>query len=1548
MKKSTNIRRIGTLLLSCLLVLQLFVPALAAETEVIYIRSAQDLVALAEHCKLDSWSRGKTVILQKDISLSGVDFSTIPTFGGTFDGGGHTINGWTLTDSCAPGGLFSLLQAGGEIRDLRVEGTVAPNGSATAIGGIVGENSGTITGCSFAGNIVGDTAVGGIAGRNTVTGTVSSCRVQGGVFGETMTGGVVGENHGTVSGCSNVAYINTQAQDPSIEVSDLDVTNRRNLLTPGNLYHVATDTGGVAGFSDGMLLNCINGGSVGYQHVGYNVGGIAGRSRGFVSGCENRGEICGRKEVGGIVGQAEPYVVSTLSRVSLDSVRAELKTLNRLVDRATRDAEDSSHAISSCLTDLNQDVSGASDDVKALGDALTGYADDTVSEINRGGDIVDHVADQMSDIADQLPAMNQKIEKTLDRIDDAMGHLEKAGTAGSDAMEDLKLAAEDLKEASRLLDAAMEQISEGIATVDGAVTVNDHGIQSVNWTEVKNGLTQIADGMKILANGDAAGSQHGVAVLVRSAMEHLQDGLDDLSGLTAQMKEAATDVRAAMNTLQGAANDVTDVLDDLADLADYLDGVDPLQFQSVSSRTSQASDRLHNTVQDMSNQLELLNQEISSASDRLLADIRDINNQFMVVMDLLLDEANAVEDRVTGDRIMDTSDKDLNAVTYGKLFRCTNNGTVYGDFDVGGVAGSMGIYNELDPEGDGVNHLSDSVRKQYELKAVLQSCTNAGGVTAKRNYVGSICGLAKLGVITDCEAYGSATSEGGDYVGGLAGGCSTIVRSSYAKCTLSGDQYIGGIVGSVLEESSDTALISNCVALVEIPEAAQYAGSIAGWDAGTFRGNRFVSDTLAGIDRMSFTGRAEPISYETLLQQAGLPSAFRKFTLTFQADGRSVETVLFDYGESFDDSVLPEIPKKDGMYGKWDREELKDLRFDTVVTAEYFPSITALASDAKREDGRVVFLVEGQFSDRDSVNAVPAILSFDAAPTGVWETLRSYNRELLEQWQLTFPSDGSESNTVRYLSPNGKTDHLHIYLLEDGKWQELPCDSVGTYLTFQLPAGRAVITVLQASTTWWIWLVIGIFLLVMLLLVVQHHWLSRLYKRAATRVAQREAAVAALPAKRRKLRNLLLTLAVLMALLCITVGAIVHFAPGVKNGVELYRMLNSYELRDDLDMELSMDVTVNGKTYTSTMPLYITTTSEKRVSCINFRGIPLYFTSGHLLLENGTAYTAEGLFPDGEELLHRSVALFQALHIASSGTGGDKTYRVTAEAAAADELLSMLLSGQAAESSGMDVELVTQSGQPTLLHFLWEGNTVDGAPAALDAELHLDVPQQEEHRLPLEVSTAAAGTFEDAVDLTDDVREVLLAVTNLAQRDPMEADLNLAANCGPLLLNETVRLQYTVESGKDLIRLTRGGLTLFLAEGSLCSADGQSTTSTLSGTGELLPVLYQAVLSGDAERLRMNGKSVYTLSLDDESMEALVTAMTPDAKAMNLMFASGSLKAEIADGKLQTLTAQCSGTAKIALADVPAAFTVQAKFSEDQTAFPTPDSVVQALGLLEE
>ena len=329
--------RFGALLLALCFLLPLAAPAARAEEEpvervTVHIGSAAELIKLAADCAYDAWSDNVDVLLDRDIDLSGESFSPIPVFNGSFDGQGHRITGLHLATDGSNQGLFRFLRSKALVQNLRVTGEIAPTVGREYVGGIAGESAGKLVNCEFEGRVSGLNYVGGLVGDNS--GSLFNCRFYGEVSGKRFTGGLVGHNAGLLDGCVNYASVNTAIHEAQLDIESLNTVSTVPLsLLSAEDENIVSDTGGVAGYSRGVLLRCVNHGAVGYQHYGYNVGGVAGRQAGYLSGCENYGAVLGRKDVAGVVGQMEPFLALTDSMNLAD----ELILLNQYMNAASAD-----------------------------------------------------------------------------------------------------------------------------------------------------------------------------------------------------------------------------------------------------------------------------------------------------------------------------------------------------------------------------------------------------------------------------------------------------------------------------------------------------------------------------------------------------------------------------------------------------------------------------------------------------------------------------------------------------------------------------------------------------------------------------------------------------------------------------------------------------------------------------------------------------------------------------------------------------------------------------------------------------------------------------------------------------------------------------------------------------------------------------------------------------------------------------------------------------------------------------------------------------------
>lgn len=292
--------------------------------DAIYLSDAEDVLELAENCISDIWSLDKTVVLSNDINMAGVEFASIPTFAGTFLGQGFTISGIRLTCEKTALGFFRYLQKTAVVEDLHLNITIQPAESGnTDIGGMVGINYGTIRNCTISGTVSGNERIGGIAGQNKVTGIIENCTVSGVVSGDHYIGGIVGENQGVIRQCTNLAEVNTQVDHNAVSFELPSGFSLEN-FTMKESTSDATNIGGIAGTSSGVIRGCENRANIGYEKMGYNVGGIAGSQIGYITECANYGDISGSDGVGGIVGQFKPNVALEFGPNPMDAMSAQM------------------------------------------------------------------------------------------------------------------------------------------------------------------------------------------------------------------------------------------------------------------------------------------------------------------------------------------------------------------------------------------------------------------------------------------------------------------------------------------------------------------------------------------------------------------------------------------------------------------------------------------------------------------------------------------------------------------------------------------------------------------------------------------------------------------------------------------------------------------------------------------------------------------------------------------------------------------------------------------------------------------------------------------------------------------------------------------------------------------------------------------------------------------------------------------------------------------------------------------------------------------------
>lgn len=718
---------------------------------VIEISRVNELIEFANKCKYDSYSKDKIVKLTADIDVSGSDFKGISYFAGTFDGGSHIISGFNVDYKGSDFGFFRYIAESGFITNLNISGSINVTGSQKNIGGIAGVNKGVINESSFSGKVNASIATGAIAGYNHENAKIVSCTSDADILATNQTGGIAGVNDGLISSCTSKSRVNTQELDTTLDIGGVDVGTLN--LTQNVIDR--NDMGGIAGESTGIISDCVNYGKIGFAHTGYNVGGIAGKQSGKVITCSNEGEIYGRKDVGGIVGQAEPDIESEYLNDRVDDVQSSIDIIN------------------STLNNMSSSMNNASSDVKS-------YTEN----------IIDQYKELLDKLQDKLNGNNDNDEKIEDFVDDISKDIE---------------------------------------------------------------------------NSTVADDIHGVADTVDSEIRTIADSIE-----------------------------------------------------------------------------------------RISAQIKNIGNTVTETMDVVTSDDDYIEDISSADSAQNSD---------GVIAKSVNRGAVHGDINAGGIAGTMNVEYDVDPEYDLDITETTNVRLRSTVSDVVIYCINYGEVNSKKDCAGGIVGLQELGLVYGSEGYGTVKSETGNYAGGIAGNSASAITDSYSLCNVESEDYTGGICGKGYT-------MQNCISIPAILGDGEAKGSLAGIieSDGEVSTNIFVNDIYGGIDDINYSGKADSASYEAVMAMENIPDGFHRVTLVFKADGNVIDTKNIAYNANLGVSELPSIPDKDGYYAQWPENIVsKPILQNTVVEAEYHVWIESVAGDIASQNDKPLFIAEGKFYDDNKI-----------------------------------------------------------------------------------------------------------------------------------------------------------------------------------------------------------------------------------------------------------------------------------------------------------------------------------------------------------------------------------------------------------------------------------------------------------------------------------------------------------------------------------------------------------------------------------------------------
>ena len=518
----------------------------------------------------------------------------------------------------------------------------------------------------------------------------------------------------------------------------------------------------------------------------------------------------------------------------------------------------------------------------------------------------------------------------------------------------------------------------------------------------------------------------GMNVLLSQAANDAQGLSLDMVRELAQMADLT---RVAVEALEDVLNRFQ--VNDINRLDSFNLDLDSGQI-SFSDFNTVDTGALTTALYNMYGQTTVLAEAAGNGVGSMADDVANIGSQMTRIFNSLFATVSGM--RTVGGEPYDLSVSETYEHDVGAVAFCDNYGPVESENNAGGVVGSIAFEVDFDRENqlNATDYLLSNA-KQY-LFAAVRNCGSYSDVTAKQDCAGGIVGDMDAGAVVNCVGLGTAASESGDYVGGIAGQAQGTISGCWVRAVLSGGSYVGGVAG--LGEN-----IRDCRTWTHVQEGSEYLGAIAGWTEGEVTGNLYVTGRPAGVDDVSRLGQSTPIEAADLLAMEGAPADLDSLTLRFVVEGRTVQTLELPFGGSVAD--LPEVPNKDSQYWKWDDFDREHIYHSMRVEGKYYAPNTTIGSGEEPPK----YLVEGVFYEGQSLRVAAY------APDLPGE-------EILDA--ATLYVDGYEGElTVRL----NQTEAGTLYTVgRDGKLEKTSCTRDGTYVVFKLPNGGSYAYVRSGPT----------------------------------------------------------------------------------------------------------------------------------------------------------------------------------------------------------------------------------------------------------------------------------------------------------------------------------------------------------------------------------------------------------------------------------------------------------------------------------------------------
>lgn len=359
--------------------------------------------------------------------------------------------------------------------------------------------------------------------------------------------------------------------------------------------------------------------------------------------------------------------------------------------------------------------------------------------------------------------------------------------------------------------------------------------------------------------------------------------------------------------------------------------------------------------------------------------------------------------------------------------------------------------------------------------------------------------------------------------------------------------------------------------------------------------------------------------------------------------------------------------------------------------------------------------------------------------------------------------------------------------------------------------------------------------------------------------------------KKRSFHRLLLVGVVI----CIAVGILAgaFWMLGGFNGWQLSGLLQDVLDRDAFDSELTLCISTQDSDMELQTELFRRTSDDLILHGITIQRIPIGFANQRIIFDNGRAFDLSGMLPQGSLHTEKLLKILPFAGVKSERQGDDTIYVLKLEASKLQKLFPDL-----SDASALTAEFTEHGGAVSQMQ-------IHLSDEVRQMELTLDFVPDRQRELPQEMWDAITTQTPQSLEAFSPLANAMM---DLSERDPVGAQLQVTADCGPIALTDTMML-YGTDGG---FYLQRG--------------DDIKALNAVDFSDQTLLVLgYKFCRDGRFDRVGDSGS--YSLIIPSESIKAYCVEMLPEIEMLPITYDDGSLLFEVKDNVLSDVKMDVSG-----------------------------------------